>query len=148
MTLFTGTLLCRHQWCTAFLCERGVQFLEINWIIVFRSCFLVMFLAYPGVSLKVLRVFKCRDIAGVSYLEADMRLQVIVRGVTQAPGPCCGTAHRQLIVALCALLCECAVLHKRVGRLRHLQFDHCCSLRHRSAVGYVPAFAACFLWRF
>ncbi len=43
---------------------------------VFRSCFLVMFMAYPGVSLKVLRVFQCRTIDGVSYLEADMRLQV------------------------------------------------------------------------
>ncbi len=50
--------------------------MSINWIMVFRSSFLVMFLAYPGVSLKVLRVFQCREIDGVSYLEADMRLQV------------------------------------------------------------------------
>ncbi len=31
--------------------------------------------AYPGVSLKVLRVFKCRTIDSKSWLVADMRLQ-------------------------------------------------------------------------
>jgi hypothetical protein len=35
------------------------------------------------VSLKVLRVFQCRTIDGVSYLEADMRLQVRVASLSQ-----------------------------------------------------------------
>ena len=54
----------------------ALQFAAINWITVFRSCFLVMFVAYPGVSLKVMRLFQCRTIDGVSYLEADMLLKV------------------------------------------------------------------------
>jgi hypothetical protein len=42
---------------------------------VFRTSFTVLFLAYPGVSLKVLRLFKCREVNGTHWLEADMRLQ-------------------------------------------------------------------------
>jgi hypothetical protein len=36
---------------------------------------MVLFIAYPGVSLKVLRLFRCRQIEGVSWLAADMRLR-------------------------------------------------------------------------
>ncbi len=65
-----------HVFGCPVVCAGCWQFVAINWIAVFRSCFLVMFLAYPGVSLKVLQVFQCRDINGVAYLEADMRLKV------------------------------------------------------------------------
>ncbi len=47
----------------------------VNWAAVFRSSFMLLFLAYPGVSLKVLRVFRCREVDGTHYLVADMRLQ-------------------------------------------------------------------------
>lgn len=40
-----------------------------------RLVFLLLFIAYPGVSLKLLRVFKCRTIDDESWLVADMRLQ-------------------------------------------------------------------------
>jgi hypothetical protein len=47
----------------------------ISWIGVFKSSFMLLFIAYPGVSLKVLRLFKCREIEGVWWLAADMRLR-------------------------------------------------------------------------
>ncbi len=54
----------------------GVQVRSIDWSAVFKSSFMLLFLAYPGVSLKVLRVFKCVTVEGTSYLVADMRLKV------------------------------------------------------------------------
>jgi hypothetical protein len=47
----------------------------INWMGVFKASFMLLFIAYPGVSLKVLRLFKCREIEGVWWLAADMRLR-------------------------------------------------------------------------
>jgi hypothetical protein len=47
----------------------------INWKAVFKASFMLLFIAYPGVSLKVLRLFKCRQIEGVWWLAADMRLR-------------------------------------------------------------------------
>jgi hypothetical protein len=48
---------------------------RINWTDVFKASFMLLFVAYPGVSLKVLRLFKCREIEGVWWLAADMRLR-------------------------------------------------------------------------
>jgi hypothetical protein len=48
---------------------------DVAWVRVFRSCFMLLFVAYPGVSLKMLQLFKCRDIDGVVWLAADMRLR-------------------------------------------------------------------------
>jgi hypothetical protein len=48
---------------------------QTYWSGVFKASFMVLFIAYPGVSLKVLRVFRCREIEGVSWLAADMRLR-------------------------------------------------------------------------
>jgi hypothetical protein len=42
---------------------------------VFKASFMLLFIAYPGVSLKVLRLFKCRNIEGEWWLVADMRLR-------------------------------------------------------------------------
>jgi hypothetical protein len=47
----------------------------INWTGVFKASFMLLFIAYPGVSVKVLRLFKCRQIEGVWWLAADMRLR-------------------------------------------------------------------------
>jgi hypothetical protein len=47
----------------------------VNWTDVFKASFMLLFVAYPGVSLKVLRLFKCREIEGVYWLAADMRLR-------------------------------------------------------------------------
>jgi hypothetical protein len=52
----------------------GPQFV-VNWVNVFKASFMLLFVAYPGVSLKVLRLFKCREIDGVWWLAADMRLR-------------------------------------------------------------------------
>jgi hypothetical protein len=48
---------------------------RINWTDVFKASFMLLFIAYPGVSLKVLRLFKCREIEGEWWLAADMRLR-------------------------------------------------------------------------
>jgi hypothetical protein len=48
---------------------------SIMWAEVFKASFMLLFIAYPGVSLKVLRLFKCRRIEGVWWLVADMRLR-------------------------------------------------------------------------
>jgi hypothetical protein len=45
---------------------------------VFRVVFLVLFVAYPSVSIKLLRMFNCKSVGGKSYLEDDMRLQCYV----------------------------------------------------------------------
>jgi hypothetical protein len=42
---------------------------------VLKLSFMFLFMAYPGVSLKLMRLFKCRNIEGVWWLAADMRLQ-------------------------------------------------------------------------
>ncbi len=52
-----------------------LQLRSVNWAVVFRASFMLLFLAYPGVSLKVLRLFKCRKVEGEWWLEADMRMQ-------------------------------------------------------------------------
>ena len=48
---------------------------SVNWAGVFRAMFMLLFVAYPSVSLKVFRVFKCVRVEGVWYMAADMRLR-------------------------------------------------------------------------
>jgi hypothetical protein len=36
---------------------------------------MVLFIAYPSVSVKILRLFRCREVEGTYYLVADMRLE-------------------------------------------------------------------------
>ncbi len=91
------------------------QFMAINWIAVFRSCFLIMFLAYPGVSLKVLRIFQCRTIDGVAYLEADMRLQV--RGRVGRACRCSMRASYGDSVDACAMT-GCMCVRERASALQ------------------------------
>jgi uncharacterized membrane protein YgcG len=52
---------------------------RMNWNQVLRMSFTVLVLAYPGVSLKILRMFRCREIEGRYWLVADMRLQCYTR---------------------------------------------------------------------
>ena len=47
---------------------------NIDWTKVFQASFMLLFVAYPGVALKIMRMFKCRLIEGQYWLEADMRL--------------------------------------------------------------------------
>jgi len=42
---------------------------------LFRASFMFLFLCYPGITLKIFRMFKCRNVDGTSYLVADLRLQ-------------------------------------------------------------------------
>jgi hypothetical protein len=48
---------------------------RVDWTDIFKASFMLLFIAYPGVSLKVLRLFKCREIEGEWWLAADMRLR-------------------------------------------------------------------------
>ena len=47
----------------------------VDWIKIFKSSFMLLFVAYPGVALNVMRMFNCIDVEGHSYLVADMRLE-------------------------------------------------------------------------
>ena len=42
---------------------------------VFKVSFMYLFFCYPGVTLKMLRMFECRYVEGKPYLAADLRLQ-------------------------------------------------------------------------
>ncbi len=44
-----------------------------NWVWVFRVVSMVLFLAYPSVSVKIFRLFNCVRVEGRYYLVADMR---------------------------------------------------------------------------
>jgi hypothetical protein len=109
-----------------------LQLRAINWSAVFKSSFMLLFLAYPGVSLKVLRVFKCVDVEGTSYLVADMRLKVswggrvCVAPLTPYASLRCVGPHT---MSPAPNLVGSAVLHQRVGRLRGLLLVHVCCVR-------------------
>jgi hypothetical protein len=47
----------------------------VHWSAVFKTSFMVLFVAYPGIALKIMRTFKCRYIDGTPYLAVDMRLR-------------------------------------------------------------------------
>ncbi len=49
--------------------------MAIDWGRVFKVSFMLLFLAYPGVSVQILRMFKCRRIEGHWLLVADLRLR-------------------------------------------------------------------------
>ena len=51
---------------------------EVDWVKVFKSSFMLLFVAYPGVALSVMRAFHCVEVNGRSYLVADMRLECYV----------------------------------------------------------------------
>ena len=51
------------------------QWTSVNWVKVFKSSFMLLFVAYPGVALNVMRVFHCKAVDEQSFLVADMRLQ-------------------------------------------------------------------------
>ena len=48
---------------------------DLDWSKVFKLSFMYLFFCYPGITLKLLRVFKCQTVEGVQYLSADLRLQ-------------------------------------------------------------------------
>ena len=45
------------------------------WIKAFRAVFMVLFVAYPSVSVKIFRLFNCTSVEGSYWLTADMRLK-------------------------------------------------------------------------
>ena len=46
----------------------------VRWDKVFKVLAMFWTLCYPGVSVKMLRVFKCREVEGQWWLETDLRL--------------------------------------------------------------------------
>jgi hypothetical protein len=52
---------------------------RVRWSSLFRALFMILFIAYPSVSQKILRTFRCRLVEGRYYLAADMRLQCYTR---------------------------------------------------------------------
>jgi hypothetical protein len=59
---------------TALALQRQLRS-RIAWAQVFKASFTLLFVAYPGVSLKIMRLFKCRKIDDMWWLAADMRLR-------------------------------------------------------------------------
>ena len=51
------------------------QIAAIDWVKVFKASFMLLFVAYPGIALKIMQLFHCVKIEGEWYLEQDMRLQ-------------------------------------------------------------------------
>jgi hypothetical protein len=49
---------------------------RLDWMAAFRGCFVVLFVAYPGVSAKIMHLFRCQVIENEAWLVADMRLKV------------------------------------------------------------------------
>jgi hypothetical protein len=47
----------------------------LPWPRILKLSFMYLFFCYPGVTLKLLRVFKCQTVEGVPYLAVDLRLQ-------------------------------------------------------------------------
>lgn len=47
---------------------------RLRWTRVFRTLFLFWMLCYPGISVRAMRVFKCRLIDDEHYLAADLRI--------------------------------------------------------------------------
>jgi hypothetical protein len=58
---------------SVFSLRNAVKALE--WGKVFRLSFTYLMLCYPGITLRVLRLFKCQTVEGVRYLTADLRLR-------------------------------------------------------------------------
>jgi hypothetical protein len=54
--------------------KRPLQ-LRIVWNIIINHIMLFLFIVYTGVSLKVLQMFKCREVDGEWYLEADLTIK-------------------------------------------------------------------------
>ena len=48
---------------------------KVDWVRMFRVASMVLFIAYPSVSTKILRLYNCRLVEGEYWLVADMRLQ-------------------------------------------------------------------------
>ncbi len=46
---------------------------------VFRIVSMVLFIAYPSVSIKIFRLFRCIEVDGAYWLAVDMRLQCYTR---------------------------------------------------------------------
>ena len=42
---------------------------------VFKATFMLLFVAYPGTALKLIRIFRCVEYEGHHWLAADMRLE-------------------------------------------------------------------------
>jgi hypothetical protein len=57
----------------------GQRLKNVQWSSLFRALFMILFIAYPSVSQKILRIFWCRLVEGRYYLAADMRLQCYTR---------------------------------------------------------------------
>ena len=58
---------------------------------VFRIVSMVLFIAYPSVSVKILRLFNCREVNGLYWLTVDLRLQCFTKewlGYASFSAPC------------------------------------------------------------
>jgi hypothetical protein len=91
------------------------RIVSVDWVGVFKASFMLLFIAYPGVSLKVLRLFKCREIEGVWWLAADMRLRCY-------DGRWAGFAIYGLIVAVVYIVGLPAAVLWILWRRRHKLF--------------------------
>ena len=64
----------------AGLADDYARLKRLSWGRVFAKLSMFWLLCYPGVSVKLMRVFKCVYVQGEWWLEADMRLQCFDSG--------------------------------------------------------------------
>ena len=48
---------------------------QVDWVKMFRIISMVLFIGYPSVSIKILRLYNCVKVDSAYWLVADMRLQ-------------------------------------------------------------------------
>ena len=67
----------KHGWPEQSVAVKSIRqtLADLDWSKVFKLSFMYLFFCYPGITLKLLRVFKCQAVEGVQYLSADLRLQ-------------------------------------------------------------------------
>ena len=88
----------------------------MQWLLVFKATFMILFVAYPGVSLKIFQLFHCRRVEGVDWLVADMRLRCYTPEWT-------GFAFYALVMAVMYIVGLPTTVFVLLWRRRHSLFN-------------------------
>ena len=89
---------------------------RVQWLLVFKATFMILFVAYPGVSLKIFQLFHCRRVEGVDWLVADMRLRCYTPEWT-------GFAFYALVMAVMYIVGLPTTVFVLLWRRRHSLFN-------------------------
>jgi hypothetical protein len=106
----------KHGWPAESVQKQSMfqSLASVDWSRVFRVSFMYLFFCYPGITMTILRTFKCREVEGVWYLEADLRLQCFT-GVWSSMVIYAGVMAGVFVIGF-----PCAVLYVLVRRKHKL----------------------------